>query len=145
MAELGLDALAALETRAIREKERTTYNSTLGAVSFFLVAALGLSLPSPWRVLNGDWSSSLLLSLTALAGTAPSMLHRLSVVYIDVFLCLLAHAVLVVSVVVAFRCAQVQGAELYDQFLDRVCNGTRSSSCFVGGHATRINVRFLRL
>jgi hypothetical protein len=62
------DALWALETRAIRDKERITYNATLGSICVFLVVILGLTLPSPWRVLNGDWSSSLLISLLGLAG-----------------------------------------------------------------------------
>ncbi|KAJ0397460.1 hypothetical protein ATCC90586_000249 [Pythium insidiosum] len=120
--DVGLDALAALETRAIRDKERATYNSTLGAVSFFLVAVLGLSLPSPWRVLNGDWSSSLLLSLAALA----------------------AHGVLVVSVVVAFRCAQVQGAELYAQFLDSYVRPSSARSASAGASAAPDRLAALR-
>ncbi|TMW63778.1 hypothetical protein Poli38472_002719 [Pythium oligandrum] len=86
-------ALAALEARAIRDKARLTYNTTLGSVCFFLVVVLGFSLPSPWRVLNGEWSSRFVPSLLALG----------------------AHGVLVISVVVAFRCAQVQSAELWEQ------------------------------
>lgn len=61
-------ALDTMETHAIREKQRTTYNATLGSFAFFLFVVLELTLPSPWKVLNGEWSSSILPSLTALGG-----------------------------------------------------------------------------
>lgn len=62
-------ALEALEARAIREKQRVTYSSSLGSASFFAFVVLYFALPSPWKVLNGEWSSSILPSLLALGGT----------------------------------------------------------------------------
>ncbi|TYZ61175.1 hypothetical protein PybrP1_012391 [[Pythium] brassicae (nom. inval.)] len=87
---MALDALEALETRAIREKQLATYSPALGSVSLFSFAVLALALPSPWRVLNGEWSSRVLPSLLALLG----------------------HGVWVLSAVLALKCAQVQGGEL---------------------------------
>ncbi|DAZ99052.1 TPA: hypothetical protein N0F65_010938 [Lagenidium giganteum] len=86
-------SLRALEDRATHEKERSVYNTKLCSISFFLVVTLGLSLPSPWSVLGGYWSSSIIECGAALLG----------------------HAVLAVSVLCAVRCMQVQGAELFHQ------------------------------
>lgn len=91
-------ALAAMEARAVRDKQRTTYNSTLGSVSLFLAGALWLALPPLWRVLNGEWSARILPSLLALAG----------------------HGAMALAAVVALRCAQVQGNELLDEFYAKV-------------------------
>lgn len=97
------NALASLEDHTTREKERATYNATLGAGAFFLAVVFGLTLPSPWRVINGEWSSSLLGSLVGLS----------------------AHGVLVLSVLVATRCAQVQGTEMWEQFNAKYLGFTR--------------------
>lgn len=94
----GPHALEALEARAVREKQRSTYSSTLGSVALFAFAALWLALPSLWSVVNGDWSPRLVPSLLALLG----------------------HGVLVLSGVLALRCAQVQGLELLDEFSRKV-------------------------
>lgn len=64
----GAHALDAMEQSAIREKELLTYSARLGCGSFFTVCVLYLTLPSPWRVINGDYSSSILRSLLALTG-----------------------------------------------------------------------------
>lgn len=70
MAHGGAGALAALEARAIREKNLTTYSTALGSTALSLFVVLGFALPSPWKVINGEWSSSILPSLLALAGSS---------------------------------------------------------------------------
>lgn len=64
----GAHALDAMEQSAIHEKELLTYSARLGCGSFFTASVLYLSLPSAWSVINGDYSSSILRSLLALAG-----------------------------------------------------------------------------
>lgn len=132
-------ALEALEARAIREKQCVTYSTSLGSGSFFVFVVFGLALPSPWKVLNGEWSSSILPSLLALGGTITrrllcSCVRLLSIVqgdstcvllwWSDAFLrvCYVstAQGVWMLSAILALKCAQVQGEELLREFSDKV-------------------------
>jgi hypothetical protein len=90
----GAEALRAMETRAIREAQLETYTSNLGSLALVLSALLWLTLPPLWSVVNGEWSAAIMPSLLAIAG----------------------HFVLVLSVLLVLRVAQVQGEELLIQF-----------------------------
>uniref|UniRef100_K3X6G3 Transmembrane protein n=1 Tax=Globisporangium ultimum (strain ATCC 200006 / CBS 805.95 / DAOM BR144) TaxID=431595 RepID=K3X6G3_GLOUD len=98
-------ALDAMERDAIREKQLATYNSTLGSFAFFLSVLLHFTLPSPWKVLNGEWSSAIVPSLLALC----------------------AHGVLVLSAILALKCAQVQGEELLRQFNEKYLRSRKAA------------------
>lgn len=124
-------ALEALEARAIREKQLSTFSAALGSGALFSFALLWLLLPPLWRVLNGEWSSSILPSLLALAGEC-SCCSSLSLSSCRLVWCheptlyppLLGHGLWALSAVLALKCAQVQGGELLREFQARVPNAT---------------------
>lgn len=123
-----LDALDELEARAIREKQLATYNTALGSASLFSFAVLALTLPSPWRVINGEWSSRVLPSLLALCGASSSCTCLFArwrdtpcvCVLTTPLYALAGHGVWVLSAVLALKCAQVQGSELLRELHARV-------------------------
>lgn len=86
--------LEILEADAIRTKKLQTYNTALGYWSFLLSVILAFSLPSPIRVLTGQWSLSFVACISALSG----------------------HMILLVAIACCIRCCLVQAEELWDKY-----------------------------
>ncbi|CCI41843.1 unnamed protein product [Albugo candida] len=86
--------LEILEADAIRTKKLQTYNTALGYWSFLLSVILAFSLPSPIRVLTGQWSLSFVACISALSG----------------------HMILLVAIACCIRCCLVQAEEFWDKY-----------------------------
>ncbi|CAH0519056.1 unnamed protein product [Peronospora belbahrii] len=96
----GVETLRAMESRAIRECQLETYTSNVGSMALLSATLLWLTLPPLWSVVNGEWSAAIKPSLLALAG----------------------HGLLVLSILLVLRVAEVQGKELLLQFKSKYLN-----------------------